>query len=247
MKDKSELCFKRGEIKTYHEERGFGFIQIEGESKDLFFHIIDFPNKNIPPKIGEKLKFLIVEDKGKFKAEHIVRLDVKATVPVAHNTNLYGAPEVQTSPRYEKAKSSTTSKIIPISGLIIIVILGGLVYNKYQSYQVQKQQKLEELMVEQQRIVADQRTAQGDLPMEGLSEQGRKNLENRGTELRSQRYTVNSENSEMASQSISQFKCDGREHCSQMGSYEEALFFIRNCPNTKMDGDGDGIPCESQF
>ena len=43
------------------------------------------------------------------------------------------------------------------------------------------------------------------------------------------------------------FSCDGRQHCSQMRSYEEARFFIRNCPNTKMDGDGDGIPCEKQF
>ncbi len=43
------------------------------------------------------------------------------------------------------------------------------------------------------------------------------------------------------------FRCDGRQHCSQMGSYDEALFFLRNCPNTKMDGDGDGIPCERQF
>ena len=43
------------------------------------------------------------------------------------------------------------------------------------------------------------------------------------------------------------YRCDGRQHCSQMGSYEEAKFFLRNCPNTKMDGDGDGIPCERQF
>lgn len=43
------------------------------------------------------------------------------------------------------------------------------------------------------------------------------------------------------------FRCDGRQHCSQMSSYDEALFFLRNCPNTKMDGDGDGIPCERQF
>ena len=43
------------------------------------------------------------------------------------------------------------------------------------------------------------------------------------------------------------FRCDGRQHCSQMRSYEEAVFFVRNCPNTKMDGDGDGIPCERQF
>ena len=44
-----------------------------------------------------------------------------------------------------------------------------------------------------------------------------------------------------------QFSCDGREHCSQMHSREEAIFFLRNCPNTKMDGDNDGEPCEQQF
>ncbi|KDC51033.1 hypothetical protein TW82_07880 [Pseudoalteromonas fuliginea] len=43
------------------------------------------------------------------------------------------------------------------------------------------------------------------------------------------------------------YQCDGRQHCSQMTSYEEAKYFIRYCPNTKMDGDGDGIPCERQF
>lgn len=41
------------------------------------------------------------------------------------------------------------------------------------------------------------------------------------------------------------FSCDGRQHCSQMNSRAEAEFFIRNCPNTKMDGDRDGIPCEN--
>ena len=45
----------------------------------------------------------------------------------------------------------------------------------------------------------------------------------------------------------SRFQCDGREHCSQMTSCDEAKFFLRNCPNTKMDGDGDGIPCEAQW
>ncbi|ALO34497.1 hypothetical protein CMT41_07035 [Colwellia sp. MT41] len=43
------------------------------------------------------------------------------------------------------------------------------------------------------------------------------------------------------------YKCDGRQHCSQMTSYEEAKYFIQHCPNTKMDGDNDGIPCEKQF
>lgn len=43
------------------------------------------------------------------------------------------------------------------------------------------------------------------------------------------------------------FQCDGRTHCSQMTSCEEAKFFLRSCPGTQMDGDGDGIPCESQW
>lgn len=41
------------------------------------------------------------------------------------------------------------------------------------------------------------------------------------------------------------FSCDGRQYCSQMNSREEAEFFIRHCPNTKMDSDNDGIPCEN--
>ncbi len=47
--------------------------------------------------------------------------------------------------------------------------------------------------------------------------------------------------------SSSQFSCQGKTHCSQMGSYEEAKFYLDNCPGTQMDGDGDGIPCERQF
>ena len=42
------------------------------------------------------------------------------------------------------------------------------------------------------------------------------------------------------------YRCDGRTRCTQMTSCEEATYFIQNCPNTEMDGDNDGIPCESQ-
>jgi len=49
------------------------------------------------------------------------------------------------------------------------------------------------------------------------------------------------------------FHCDGRTYCSQMTSCAEAKFFLRNCPNVKMDGGrdgrgpGDGVPCEQQW
>lgn len=45
----------------------------------------------------------------------------------------------------------------------------------------------------------------------------------------------------------SQFKCDDRTHCSHMTSCAEAKYFIKHCPNTKMDGNHDGVPCEKQW
>ncbi|MGZ8136758.1 MAG: excalibur calcium-binding domain-containing protein [Methylococcaceae bacterium] len=54
------------------------------------------------------------------------------------------------------------------------------------------------------------------------------------------RITINEE-------TITHYKCDGRTHCSQMTSCEEASFFLQNCPGTKMDGNNDGIPCEKQW
>ena len=45
----------------------------------------------------------------------------------------------------------------------------------------------------------------------------------------------------------SPYRCDGRQHCSQMTSCAEAKFFLKNCPDPKMDGNGDGVPCEQQW
>lgn len=43
------------------------------------------------------------------------------------------------------------------------------------------------------------------------------------------------------------FACDGRTQCSQMRSCAEAQFFLKNCPDTRMDGNNDGEPCEQQW
>ena len=45
----------------------------------------------------------------------------------------------------------------------------------------------------------------------------------------------------------SPYRCDGRQHCSQMTSCAEAKFFLKNCPDPKMDGNHDGVPCEQQW
>jgi len=41
------------------------------------------------------------------------------------------------------------------------------------------------------------------------------------------------------------FQCDGRRYCREMRSCEEAFFFLRVCGVTRLDGDGDGVPCET--
>lgn len=167
------------------------------EVKDLFFHIKDFPNKNVPPKVGESLKFRKVQDSGKFKADNIVRLDLKTETPrhTPQSRALENKPRTTQRKQSQEKKSSFSTYI----GLLIMIGLAYAVYNKYQDWQSSKIQP-----VEVQRIVEEPQVQQN-------------------------------------------FSCDGRQHCSQMGSYEEALYFLKNCPNTKMDGDGDGIPCESQF
>jgi hypothetical protein len=55
------------------------------------------------------------------------------------------------------------------------------------------------------------------------------------------------ERPEMPERSESRFTCDGRTRCTQMTSCDEARYFIEHCPNTKMDGDDDGVPCEDQW
>ena len=44
-----------------------------------------------------------------------------------------------------------------------------------------------------------------------------------------------------------EYTCSGKTYCSEMNSCEEATFYLRNCPGTKIDGNHDGVPCESQW
>lgn len=60
-------------------------------------------------------------------------------------------------------------------------------------------------------------------------------------------FAYESEKNISVTKSQLKYQCDGRQHCSQMSSYEEAKYFNDNCPGTKMDGDYDGILCERQF
>ena len=42
-----------------------------------------------------------------------------------------------------------------------------------------------------------------------------------------------------------EFKCRTKRYCKDMSSCEEARYYLENCGLTRLDGDGDGVPCES--
>lgn len=43
------------------------------------------------------------------------------------------------------------------------------------------------------------------------------------------------------------FQCSGKSQCSEMVSCDEAIYYLKHCPGTIMDGDSDGLPCEDQW
>lgn len=43
----------------------------------------------------------------------------------------------------------------------------------------------------------------------------------------------------------SNFKCENKTVCAQMRSCAEAKFYLKECKVHSLDGDNDGIPCES--
>lgn len=48
-----------------------------------------------------------------------------------------------------------------------------------------------------------------------------------------------------AATSAAGFTCGGKRYCREMTSCEEARFYLTQCGVRSLDGDGDGIPCET--
>ena len=216
--------FIEGKIKSYNAERGFGFIEIEGQDQahakveDIFFHITELPNKAVAPKIGERLKFRTIVQNNKTRAVNIVRLDLKNTSESEQKSiQQYGnkanlQQKLLKTGRNKQAKKSSFDLLSFMVGIgILVIFLSVLIPMLKDVYHRQ--------MLKYQSPKYD-------------------------AEMTNTQHVVSATPKQ---QSSSEFRCDGRTHCSQMRSYEEAVYFINHCPGTKMDGNGDGIPCERQF
>jgi hypothetical protein len=56
---------------------------------------------------------------------------------------------------------------------------------------------------------------------------------------------VDSEHSFSVTAGAPSFACGARRSCGQMRSCAEARFHLQQCGMSQLDGDGDGVPCES--
>lgn len=58
---------------------------------------------------------------------------------------------------------------------------------------------------------------------------------------------IDEEKPKAVDSTLTGFKCEGKTFCSEMKSCAEAEYYIDHCPDTQMDGDADGVPCEGQW
>lgn len=224
----------QGRIASWNEMRGFGFITPEQDGTEpatagdrgtgLFVHVTALQSDGRLPEKGERVTYLIGSDQdGKPRALQVFFPDRPLTLAdagpsVASLAAPSAAPSAARSFRAASQPPQPTATRPRI--------------NHYRRRKSSWRGKLIPLLV-----------------LAGLF-----SIYSRFSAESMAPLPVSSFNQEEASATVSTpqtttfiRQCDGRQHCSQMTSCEEATWFLQNCPNTKMDGEGDGIPCENQW
>ena len=216
-----------GKLKKWNTERGFGFILADDGGQDIFVHVTSFPRDGRLPTEGEVLSFEVEPDRnGKRSAVRVHRAG--STAPQMQTASL----RLARSPNRNSGSSHFAKALI---GVLLVVGLGLFAYSRYlrqvAPIQLPVPAYVEEptpaplpvpLPVHSPAVVPAPVFAKDPLP---------------------QPIPV----PKAVQSSAQNFQCDGRKHCSQMTSCGEAKFFLRNCPDVRMDGNHDGIPCEQQW
>jgi len=205
----------KGCLVKWDSKRGFGFIQPENNSENIFIHISDFKDKSYRPIIGEIFIYKVGRGKGNKKKAIYVYPEKKQLKHVGNR---------KIKKNFTK-KRSFRGKIILLILLGVIGILGGffkknristapIEHRKQEIYtSTEDEESIEEFLKREDKFI-EEHTKKAIVHSSFKRERGR---------------------------------CDGRKYCSQMKSCDEAKYFLAHCPDTRMDGDGDGIPCEGQW
>lgn len=201
---------QKGRLKSWIDERGFGFIQPDDGSEDLFFHVSALQAANRRPIVGDVVLFQVIDDgNGRKKADVVSIEGVESVfagrdVPKHHHRPLRKAPPKYSfpEPTYHRPRKSTSQSVAAVL-TVAVVLVAVITFVKFD-----KPHALAGLTISSE---------MAELPVA----------------------------SEPAAES--NFRCEGKTHCTQMTSCAEATFYLNNCPDSVTDGDGDGQPCEDQW
>jgi cold shock CspA family protein len=218
--DLSTLLMRvHGTLVKWNDERGFGFIQPGTGVEELFVHISAFPRDGVRPCVGELISFEVdLHEPGEKRAVRVMRAGSSSRMPgIAQRRRPMGVRDRPLTGWFGWA------------GLLVLGVIGYVGYAK--------------LTIRHAPIDARTRTS--------VAAESPKHVSNRATERPKSASNVAGERpksiSKMAQLPTQTFRCDDRTRCAQMTSCAEATRFIQQCPGTRMDGDGDGVPCESQW
>ena len=189
---------RKGTLKRWNDDKGFGFIAPAMGGADLFIHISAFTKMSRRPVVGDAIFYSVHTDNDGRKRAVDAIIEGVPKLPPVHAKPLRRGEE-----RRHRRPSNRSSRTGTLA-IVLVLALGSWGYDKFFA------------------------GWSGDVASGDLLDAERP-------------QTVK------ISRDGARFRCEGKVYCSEMTSCAEAKFYLRHCPGTKMDGDGDRIPCEQQW
>ncbi|WP_338000684.1 excalibur calcium-binding domain-containing protein [Xanthomonas cucurbitae] len=205
----------------WNTDRGFGFITPAQPGDDLFVHISAFPRGFESPRIGEVISFETEPGPdGRLRAVRVIRAGEHAAGRGSRRQHM-------------AARSPSTHRSLGLGKVMLLLLAAGTGGYAY----------LNRDMLLPKPAPAETSSA---VPARAPAN---RTLPDRAALQSSPSVTAPATASRTSATStpMPHYSCGGRKHCSQMTSCEDAAWVLRNCPETKMDGDNDGVPCEDQW
>jgi cold shock CspA family protein len=211
-----------GKLAKWNDDRGFGFIEPAVGTDEIFVHISAFPRDGIRPRIGEMVSFEIEPSgDGKKRAVRVMRPGRQGTAQRTHRP---------------QSAASRQSPLNAVASVLLLAAIGWYGYSRFAAHHV---------------IDAPQSPAPASFAMPSQPAPASPPIAPTPEPIAHADQAMPEPTSYTAPAAtvapLQPFHCDGRTRCPQMTSCAEATFFIKQCPGTEMDGDGDGVPCERQW
>lgn len=228
-----------GQLVRWNEDRGFGFIKTQSLDKDVFVHISALKDIGKKPKNGDVLHFSVAQDdEGKLKAYNVT-LDGQSTNSVQKPKKPQTRPTQQSIPanntQHTKPKKGRSYNLFVAIGLFAVA--GAILVKR-------TPQSLPQTSVESPVKQVETVSAPAAKPVKSADKPPQQTVRYVAAP-RPKTYVAAPR--PKTKEDFSGYRCEGKQHCSQMKSCKEARFYLKNCPNVKIDGDKDGIPCEQQL